>query len=195
VSGYRVRRRDGFLLRRLPSQVANGLIRLLTGVPVRDTGCALKAYRRDLVDQIFLYSDLHRFIPAVAAATTGARITEIPVRHHPRRTGASKYGMSRVGKVLADLIVLRAMRSFRNRPLTLFASGGTASFILGAVFAGLALRAAGASDPEAARSVVLPGIAALFAGLAVYLLMLGLMAEIISERWARTTASPKGVDR
>lgn len=190
VAGYRRVRRDTLLTRRLPSQAANGLIRLLTGVPIRDTGCALKAFRRDLLSRIRLYSDLHRFIPAVAAATAGARITEIPVRHHPRRMGQSKYGMSRVAKVLADLILLRALRSFRDRPFALFAASALAVLGLGLLFGLLSLRAFGATDPEVARSLVFPGISALFLGLSAYLMMLGLLAEIISERWAQTPLGP-----
>src|SRR5690606_27470745 len=95
VAGYRERRQDKFLTRKVPSWLANRLIRRVTGVPIRDNGCSLKAFRRNLLHRLHLYADLHRFIPAVAAATAGARITELPVRHHPRRYGRSKYGLSR----------------------------------------------------------------------------------------------------
>src|SRR5690606_8489797 len=90
VAGYRLRRQDDFWTRKVPSWIANRLIRLVTGVAIRDNGCSLKAYRRELLDRLHLYSDMHRFIPAVAAATAGARITEIPVRHRARRFGRSK---------------------------------------------------------------------------------------------------------
>jgi hypothetical protein len=190
VAGYRRIRQDPLVSRRLPSQAANGLIRMLTGVPIRDTGCALKAYRRDLLSRIRLYSDLHRFTPAVAAATAGARITEIPVRHHPRRMGQSKYGMSRVAKVMADLILLRALRSFRDRPFAPFAISAMGALGLALVFGLLSLQAFGAAAPEVARSLVFPGISAILLGLSAYLLMLGLMAEIISERWARSPVEP-----
>jgi len=99
VAGYRVRRQDRLVTRKVPSWVANRVIRLLTGVDIRDNGCSLKAYRRDLLDRINLYSDMHRFIPAVAAGTAGARIAEVPVRHHARKYGQSKYGMGRIFKV------------------------------------------------------------------------------------------------
>jgi glycosyltransferase involved in cell wall biosynthesis len=89
VAGYRVNRQDK-ISRRIPSWVANRLIRWITGVPIRDNGCSLKAYRRALLDCLHLYSDMHRFIPAVAASAAGARIAEVPVRHHPRRYGQSK---------------------------------------------------------------------------------------------------------
>ena len=193
VAGYRLRRQDAFLTRRLPSQTANGLIRLLTGVPIRDTGCALKAYRSDLLSRIRLYSDLHRFIPAVAA-TAGARITEIPVRHHPRRMGTSKYGMSRIAKVMADLILLQALGSFRDRPFGPFAAGALVALGIGLTFLVLSLRAFGASIPETAQAVVFPGISTLFVGLSVYLLMLGLLAELVSERWARSPRSVSGAE-
>jgi glycosyltransferase involved in cell wall biosynthesis len=102
VCGWRRQRQDKLLLRKIPSWVANRLIRRLTGVPITDNGCSLKAYRRDLLNRISLYAEQHRFIPALSASV-GARITEMPVRHHARRFGESKYGISRTVKVLVDL--------------------------------------------------------------------------------------------
>src|ERR1044071_826141 len=131
VAGYRTNRQDAWLSRKLPSWVANRVLRWFTRVPIRDTGCSLKAYRRELIDRLALYSDLHRFIPTVAAATAGARIVEMEVRHHARRHGRSKYGFSRVGKVLADLVTIRMIHSFRERPLLLFASGALVAALLG----------------------------------------------------------------
>ena len=96
VAGYRMRRQDKVVTRKIPSWVANRIIIWLTGVRIRDNGCSLKAYRRDLLDQLHLYSDMHRFLPALAAATANARIAEVPVRHHARRFGVSKYGLTRV---------------------------------------------------------------------------------------------------
>jgi glycosyltransferase involved in cell wall biosynthesis len=93
VIGYREGRKDRWLTRKVPSWVANRLIGWITGVRIRDNGCSLKAYRRELLERLHLYSDMHRFIPAVAAATAGARIAEIPVRHHSRLRGTSKYGL------------------------------------------------------------------------------------------------------
>ena len=103
----------------MPSWVANRLIRRLTGVPITDNGCSLKAYRRDLLDRIALYAEQHRFIPALSASV-GARIAEMPVRHHARRFGESKYGISRTVKVLVDLLTLKMITSFRSRPLVGF---------------------------------------------------------------------------
>ncbi|MGH6916004.1 MAG: glycosyltransferase family 2 protein, partial [Geminicoccales bacterium] len=102
VTGYRLKRKDKAVTRRFPSWVANGLIRRITGVMIRDTGCSLRAYRSAVLRRMVIYSDMHRFIPAIAAATSGARIAEIPVAHHPRRYGSSKYGLSRTWRVLLD---------------------------------------------------------------------------------------------
>ena len=116
VCGWRQQRQDKLLLRKVPSWVANRMIRRLTGVQITDNGCSLKAYRRDLLDRISLYAEQHRFIPALTASV-GARITEMPVRHHARRFGESKYGISRTVKVLVDLLTLKMITTFRSRPL------------------------------------------------------------------------------
>jgi glycosyltransferase involved in cell wall biosynthesis len=177
VAGYRLRRQDTFITRKVPSWIANRIIRRLTGVNIRDNGCSLKVYRREVLRRVRLYSDMHRFIPAVAAAVAGARITEVPVRHHARRFGQSKYGLSRVLKVLADLLTILMIRSFRTRPLKLFARGGLAAFAAGAVTTGAAIYAHLNFRPEKVNAVVLPGAALLFFVLSGYLLMLGLIAE------------------
>lgn len=178
VAGYRVRRKDRFLTRKVPSWVANRLIAWLTGVPIRDNGCSLKAYRRELLDQLHLYSDMHRFLPALAAATAAARITEMPVRHHPRRFGTSKYGLSRIAKMLADLLTIKMISSFRERPLTLFGigAGSAAGIGIAVVFAWLDSLAT--YDVQVQRAYVLPTVALLWITLACYLLMLGLIAEV-----------------
>src|SRR5215210_8119185 len=116
VCGWRQRRQDKLILRKVPSWVANRLIRRLTGVQITDNGCSLKAYRRDLLNRIDLYAEQHRFIPALSASV-GARITELPVRHHARRFGESKYGISRTVKVLVDLFTLKMITTFRSRPM------------------------------------------------------------------------------
>src|SRR5207247_10801195 len=115
VCGWRQQREDGLLLRRLPSWCANRLIGWLTGVSIKDNGCSLKGYRRELLDRLVLYADQHRFIPALAASL-GARIAELPVRHHARRFGSSKYGLARTVKVLVDLVTLKMITTFRTRP-------------------------------------------------------------------------------
>ncbi len=180
VTGYRERRQDPWLTRRVPSWVANRLIRWVTGVPVRDNGCSLKVYRRELVERLFLYAEMHRFIPAVAVATAGARVTEVPVRHHPRRVGASKYGLGRSWRVASDLLAVAVLRSFRERPLLLFGGAGLVAVVLGVV---LALGGLGAGPGEA--GLVLPTLGALVAGLGAYLAMLGLLTEAAVHHAAR----------
>lgn len=178
VAGYRVRRQDALLRRKVPSYVANRLIGWITGVPIRDNGCSLKAYRRELLDRMHLYSDMHRFIPALAAGTAGARIAELPARHHPRRHGKSKYGLSRITKVLIDLVTIKMIRSFRERPLHLFATGALFSLLVGVGFGAATLIAMVSFTSFKASAVVLPGVALLWFGLACYLLMLGLIGEV-----------------
>ena len=178
VAGYRMRRKDRFVTRKVPSWVANRLIRAITGVPIRDNGCSLKAYSRELLDRLHLYSDMHRFIPALAAGTAGARIAEVPVRHHPRRRGTSKYGLSRVGKVLADLLTITMIRWFREHPLTIFAVGSSLALVMALGFGAASLVVFGSLRPEKANSLVFPGAVLLWLGLSFYLLMLGLIAEV-----------------
>ncbi len=123
VSGWRKDRQDPYLTRVLPSRLANALISRVTGVALHDYGCTLKAYRREVLENIRLYGEMHRFIPAYAAAV-GARITELPVRHHPRRFGRSKYGLGRTLKVLLDLVTVKFLMSFFHRPMYLFGGMG-----------------------------------------------------------------------
>jgi dolichol-phosphate mannosyltransferase len=177
VCGWRQRRQDGWLLRRVPSWCANRLIAWLTGVPIRDNGCSLKAYRRELLARLALYADQHRFIPALAA-NLGARIAELPVRHHPRRFGESKYGLSRTLKVLVDLITLKMITTFRARPFIGFCAAALAPLAL-ALGSGVAVLAARLQlGPASMPALVLPGAALLWAGAACYLVMLGLVAEV-----------------
>ncbi len=178
VAGYRIRRKDKLLTRKIPSWIANRIIRLITGVSIRDNGCSLKAYRRDLLGRMRLYSEMHRFIPAMAAGMAGARITEVGVRHHARTLGESKYGLSRVFKVLADLLTIKMIRTFRVRPLALFAAMAGLSMVLGTLFVVATLLAIFTFEPLKAVSVVFPGMSLLWFSLAVFLLMLGLLGEV-----------------
>lgn len=119
VVGWRFNRQDKLVSRKIPSVIANRLIGKVTGVPIKDNGCSLKAYRAALIKEIPLYSEMHRFIPAMASIA-GPRIAEIKVRHHARQFGKSKYGLSRVYKVLLDLMVIKTVASFTSRPLLWF---------------------------------------------------------------------------
>lgn len=177
VTGYRVDRKDRLLTRKIPSWIGNWLIGRVTGVDIRDNGCSLKAYRRSLIDQLNLYSELHRYIPAVAAGTAAARIAEVPVRHHPRRRGESKYGLSRTWRVLIDLLTVGMIRWFRDRPLALFGWGALASAMVGFAFLIGTVIAALYFSPYKAHAFVFPGAAAVTFGLSFYLLMLGLVGE------------------
>jgi dolichol-phosphate mannosyltransferase len=125
VAGYRANRLDGWLLRKLPSRIANAMIRNLTGVHLRDYGCTLKIFTREAAERLGLYGELHRFIP-VLGNITGARMTEVPVRHHKRRFGKSKYGLGRTTRVLGDLLLMVYMQRWMRKPMHLFgALGGT----------------------------------------------------------------------
>jgi glycosyltransferase involved in cell wall biosynthesis len=126
VSGWRVNRQDTFLTRTLPSRLANGLISWVTGVHLHDYGCTLKAYRREVITGFRLYGEMHRFIPAYAH-WVGARITEIPVHHHARQYGKTKYGLERTLKVLLDLLTVKYLNQYANKPIYLF---GGAGFVL-----------------------------------------------------------------
>jgi glycosyltransferase involved in cell wall biosynthesis len=131
VSGWRQNRQDGALNRLLPSKIANWLIRGATSVYIHDYGCSLKAYRAELVADMNLYGELHRFLPALAYIE-GARITEVPVRHHARRFGQSKYGISRTFRVLMDLLTILFMKKFLTRPMHVFGMLGLISMVSGA---------------------------------------------------------------
>ncbi len=130
VSGWRKKRKDPFLSRRLPSIMANWLISKVTGVNLHDYGCSLKAYKRDVIKNLKLYGEMHRFIPAVAS-WYGVRIAEVETTHHPRLRGKSKYGISRTVKVVLDLITVKFLQSFSTKPLQFFGPVGLFSGALG----------------------------------------------------------------
>ncbi len=123
VSGWRKDRKDTWLTRQLPSRLANRLASRLSGVELHDYGCSLKAYRRDALTGVKLYGEMHRFIP-IYAGWAGARVTEIPVTHHPRAAGKSKYGLSRTIKVIFDLITIKFLSSYLTKPLYVFGTAG-----------------------------------------------------------------------
>jgi glycosyltransferase involved in cell wall biosynthesis len=134
VSGWRHRRQDAAISRLLPSLVANRLIARVTGVKLHDYGCSLKAYRREVIDDLNLYGELHRFLPALAFIE-GARITEVQVTHHPRRYGKSNYGIDRTFRVLMDLLTVWFMKRFLTRPMYVFGSGGLMAMGVGLLVA------------------------------------------------------------
>jgi hypothetical protein len=158
------------VVRKIPSWLANRLIRRVTGVPIHDQGCSLKAYRRAVIEELSLYSDMHRFI-AILTMPQGAAIDEIEVRHHPRTAGESKYGLSRVLKVLADLITIQMLTRFRNSPTRWFGLVG-APFLLGSMLTAVA-------SVWAWEPLVVPTVSLLLGLVFVSCLFAGLLGEAI----------------
>ena len=123
VCGYRLKRQDKLITKKIPSWIANWLIRKITGIPIKDNGCTFKAYRADMIKKIPLYSDMHRFIPAMVCVS-GAKISQVPVRHHARKFGKTKYGISRIYKTLLDILMVKTIISLASRPMQMFTSIG-----------------------------------------------------------------------
>lgn len=132
VSGWRKDRKDKFVTRKIPSMLANGLISRITGVHLHDYGCTLKAYRKNVIELVNLYGELHRFVPALASLV-GANVVEIPVNHRPRNAGSSKYGIDRTMRVVLDLVTVKFLLKYATRPMQLFGKWGLSSLF----FAGL----------------------------------------------------------
>jgi glycosyltransferase involved in cell wall biosynthesis len=130
VAGIRANRQDGFILRKIPSRIANWIIRKSTGVHLKDYGCAIKVFRGELAHDLGLYGELHRFLP-VLAQLEGARITQTDVRHHPRTMGQSKYGLGRTVKVLSDLLLMIFYKKYMQRPMHLFGNSGILLLVIG----------------------------------------------------------------
>ncbi|MGH6884865.1 MAG: hypothetical protein ACREGK_02170, partial [Geminicoccales bacterium] len=178
VAGWRHNRQDRMLSRKLPSVIANHLIARVTGVDIADNGCSLKAYRADLIKRVPLYAEMHRFIPAMTSIA-GARIAQVRVRHHPRRFGQSKYGLSRVYKVLLDLLVIKTLLLFARRPL--FCFSGTA-FVASLLCVAMLIEAVSyAMHPTAPPTIVFMGISMLFGSLAIFLALIGLIGYLIHQ--------------
>jgi len=188
VSGWRKKRRDKFLSRRLPSIAANWLISRVSGVSLHDYGCTLKAYSRAVIDNVSLYGELHRFIPALASSY-GVRVAELPVNHHARRFGKSKYGLSRTIRVFLDLITVKFLLSYSTKPLQIFGLAGVISaglgFFLGVflsyqrLFLGIAL---------SSRPLLLLAILLIFVG--VQFISMGLLGEMIARTYHETQNKP-----
>lgn len=186
VSGWRKDRKDKFLSRRLPSILANALISRFTGVKLHDYGCTLKAFRREVIKNINLYGELHRFIPAIAS-TMGVTIAEIEVRHRPRLKGKSKYNILRTPKVLLDLLTVKFLLSYSTRPLQIFGlfgmAGGLAGLLIGLwlSYERLVLKHSIANRPLLLLAVLLVVIGIQF-------ITLGLLAEIMVRAYHESSA-------
>ena len=180
VVGWRHNRKDKLISRKIPSRIANWLIGKVTGVPIKDNGCSLKAYRADLIKRVPLYSEMHRFIPAMSSLA-GAKIAEIKVRHHARVHGESKYGLSRIYKVLFDLISIKTITSFSSRSLRWFG-------LLSVPFAILAMItftwAIWITVENGTTIMVAAGLAVIFGGGATFLLICGVLSELIYKTGA-----------
>lgn len=176
VSGWRKNRQDKLISRKIPSQIANRIISWIGGVHLHDYGCSLKAYRRDVLQDVRLYGEMHRFIP-IYASWAGARVTEIPVDHHARTMGKSKYGISRTVKVIFDLMTIKFMASYQTKPIYVFGTFGMLAFFL-SLIAGIwavVLKIEGTSFIQ----TPLPVVAVVMLAISVQFFLMGLLAELL----------------
>ena len=177
VSGWRKDRQDDFLSRTLPSKIANRIISTITGTFLHDYGCTLKVYRRDALEGLNLYGEMHRFLPALVAQD-GARITEMAVSHHPRLHGVSKYGIGRTFKVILDLLTVKFLSSYGTKPIYVFGGFGLLLFLAGFLTVGLMLYAKFVHGVSMILTP-LPNLSAMLVILGFQSLMLGLIAELV----------------
>src|SRR6267378_3443583 len=191
VSGWRKNRKDKMITRRIPSMLANRLISWIGGVALHDYGCSLKAYRRESLEDVRLYGEMHRFIPIYASWEIG-RVTEIPVEHHPRTMGKSKYGLSRTVKVVFDLITIKFMASYQTKPLYVFGWAGLLTFGASLLSALLACLMKFVSWPHHADFIQtpLPIMAMVTLVLGVQLFLMGLLAEMLVRTYHESQAKP-----
>lgn len=188
VSGWRRPRQDPFWRRRVPSILANWLISRITGVALHDYGCALKAYRREVLEHVALYGEMHRFLPALAK-WVGAAIAEVPVRHHPRRLGRSKYGLGRTPRVLLDLLTVKFMMSYWTRPIQIFGLIGAISAIVGLGLAVvLAYQRLFLDVPLANRPILLLAVLLTFIG--IQFVSIGLLGEMVVRTYHESQRKP-----
>ncbi|RUS98032.1 glycosyl transferase [Dulcicalothrix desertica PCC 7102] len=188
VSGWRQKRQDKALTRLLPSKIANWIIRRITGVRIHDYGCSLKAYRTELVADMNLYGELHRFLPALAYIE-GARIAEMPVRHHARRFGSSKYGLSRTFRVMMDLLTIAFMKKFLTRPMHVFGLLGLSSIVSGgAISIYLTFVKLVFNEDIGNRPLLILAVLLLVTG--VQLFSFGLLAELLMRTYHESQGRP-----
>lgn len=184
VSGWRKNRQDKLISRKIPSQIANRVISWIGGVPLHDYGCSLKAYRRDVIQDVKLYGEMHRFIP-IYAAWAGARVTEIPVDHHARTMGKSKYGISRTIKVVFDLMTIKFMASYGTKPIYVFGTFGMLAFfasILAGLYAVFMKFAGWFGLPQFHADLVetpLPVLSIVMFAISIQFFLMGLLAELL----------------
>lgn len=175
VAGNRKNRKDGFILRKIPSKIANYFIRRWTKVYIKDYGCTLKIFRREIAEDLGLYGELHRFIP-VLAAMQGARITQVDVKHHARRFGQSKYGLGRTFRVLSDLITMVFFRRYIQKPMHLFGTMGFVSLFFGILINLYLLVLKILGNDIWGKPILILGLIFLLGG--IQLITIGILAEI-----------------
>src|SRR5687768_11633232 len=175
VAGNRKKRKDGMILRKVPSRIANALIRRLTGVYIKDYGCTLKVFKKEIAEDLGLYGELHRFIP-VLAKLQGAKITQVDVKHHPRQFGKSKYGIGRTFKVLSDLVLMVFFRRYIQKPMHLFGTLGFASFGIGLLINLYLLVLKIMGQDIWGKPILILGLIFLLGG--IQLITIGILAEI-----------------
>ncbi len=175
VAGNRKNRKDGMLLRKIPSTIANAMIRRMTGVHIKDYGCTLKLFKRDIAEDLGLYGELHRFIP-VLAKLQGARITQVDIKHHPRQSGKSKYGINRTFKVMSDLVLMIFLRKYLQKPMHLFGTMGFISFGFGAAINLYLLTLKILGHDIWGKPLLILGLILLLGG--IQLITIGILAEI-----------------
>lgn len=180
VAGMRAKRRDGLLLRKIPSILANKIIRGSTGVTLHDYGCTLKVFKGEIARNLGLYGDMHRFIP-VLAALQGARMTEVPVKHHPRIHGKSKYGIGRTFRVMSDLLLILFMQKYFQRPMHIFGPVGLLLFSAGVVINIYLLIDKLAGNRIGNRPLLILGVILLLTGL--QLILFGIIAEVLMRTY------------
>ena len=188
VNGWRVNRQDPFLSRRVPSQIANSVISLTTGVKLHDYGCTLKAFRCDMAKRLKLYGEMHRFIPALVS-DLGGKVAELPVTHHPRRRGASKYGLARTLWVILDLLTVKFLSYYATRPSHLFGLLGVIAALLGgAITVLLGLQKLLFNVQLGNRPLLLLGILLIVLG--VQFVSLGLIGEMLARTYHESQEKP-----
>lgn len=176
VAGRRANRKDGFVLRKIPSKIANWIIRNSTNVHLKDYGCTLRVYKAEIAQNMGLYGELHRFIP-VLAKQEGAKMTEVDVKHHPRIHGTSKYGLSRTFKVMADLILMLFFQKYFQRPIHLFGGLGLVAFLLGGIINVYLLVLKILGEDIWGRPILILGFILILGG--IQLITTGIISEII----------------
>lgn len=188
VSGWRKDRQDHAIKRNLPSRMANWLISRVSGVHLHDYGCSLKAYRREVLDGVKLYGEMHRFVP-IYAAWNGARVGEMAVTHHPRIHGVSKYGLERVIKVVLDLLVVKFLFKYASKPIYVFGGFGLLSILMSFVF-GLWALGLKFFDDTSLIQTPLPLLAVFAFMIGVVSILMGLLAEMINRTYHESQSKP-----